>query len=232
MGSANDCLNVKLAASLRFLRGNTLCTTNTRGSVDSAINCFGHFIPEGCSAAIPSSLGRQKILFRSSSLGSSIWFFFDRYVSNQSDDLPEVLPLVFRHTDINGLNILTNGDGEILGVKIGRSLHGSFWIQFLRTADIFAERQDDKMMVVELEKPLEETYGTPCRPRLFRNTRNHRGRITVAHAIDNFIEYSTISRMLTQFSEYHIESLGPLFKDIDSPDMLSRKSSSTLAAIQ
>ena len=37
-------------------------------------------------------------------------------MSNQSEDLLKPLPLVFTHGDINGLNILTNGDGEISGV--------------------------------------------------------------------------------------------------------------------
>ena len=106
------------------------------------------------------------------------------------------------------------------------------WIRFLRIACIFAERRNDKRMVMELKRLFEEILWVALLSTLALKHMNYRGVSLVRIQSITFIDYSTIPKMQAQFSEYHLERLKRLFKGVDSLNMLLRKSSSRVAAIQ
>jgi hypothetical protein len=142
-------------------------------------------------------------------------------VSNQSDDLLKPLPLVFTHGDINGLNILANGDGEISGVidweesswkPLGFCLYG------LRT---FLENAgDEKALLGELKRVFDETLWEALPAPLGSKRMELQKCITGAHIIGIFYRVFYYCQDAEYVSEYQIGSLESYLGDVEGLDMM------------
>jgi Ser/Thr protein kinase RdoA (MazF antagonist) len=95
-------------------------------------------------------------------------------ISNHIGELLEHLPLVFTHGDVNGLNILANGDRDISGVIDWKeSSWKSFGFDFYGLST-FLENVKDTTTARELEKVFKKISWDSLPPKL-QSVKNCKG---------------------------------------------------------
>jgi Phosphotransferase enzyme family len=154
----------------------------------------------------------------------------DSYVSNQSEDLLKPLPLVFAHGDINGLNILTNGDGEISGViDWEESSWKPFGFCFYGLKTFLENTVGDEVGLGELTKVFKDTLWDALPATLSSKRKELQQCATVAHIIDIFYRVFEYCKGTDDISEYQVGSLEQYLRDVDVVDL--KRSSTTNAYV-
>jgi hypothetical protein len=125
---------------------------------------------------------------------------------------------------MNGLNILTNGDGEISGII---DWEGSSWkpfgFSFYGLQTFLTTAGNDKMMDMELKRTFTETLWGALPPALVANRKEFQRCIAGSHAIGILYRVLYYTEDAESVSEYDIEMLDCLFGGIDSLHIVSLK---------